>query len=435
MINKILHTIKCHHMIAPSDKIVIALSGGADSMALAFFLRQMKAQWNLSLEVVHLNHGLRGADAIADSQFVAQWCKENEMPCHIFERDIATLAKERGISTELAGRQARYELFASFGEQCKIATAHHLNDSIETVLLNLTRGTSLDGVTGIPPVRGNIIRPLIDCSRGEIEAFCEQHQIGFCTDATNAQIVFARNKIRQLVVPALRQINPSLEGSFSRFMAGATQDAVLLKELAEQAYLDCNEAMSLNCEKLLKLAPSIRSRVLRLYLATFYLNPPHNAVFAMEQLVFNGGSMQLTKTLYFKKSKNHIFSFSPMQSTSFQCKIINKLVMKHEEFLNISENDKNAFDFFADYDKIEGSIAVRQRLAGDKLTLSRRGCTKTLKKYFNELAIPQGERNLVPVLIDEQGVIGVAGYDCDRRVCIDDQTTRVVLLKVGGLNG
>lgn len=432
MINKVLHTIKCHQMIATQDKVLIGLSGGADSMALAFFLNTLKDSWGFSLEAVHVNHMLRGAEAVRDQHFVQDWCAAHNIVCHVVVKDIAAIATAQGVSTELAGRNVRYEIFHSFGMDYKIATAHHLDDSIETVLFHLVRGTSPDGMTGIPAVRGNIIRPLIHCTRLEIEAYCAANKIPYVTDSTNFTEDYTRNRLRNEVVPVLKELNPSMEQAMARFFTLAGQDKQYLEEQAQKAYQTVLQDEGLDCSKLMLLPPALRGRVIRLFLQDkFHFDAQWKHISAVEEVALNGGKTQLSQDLSLKCFKHRLISTKTEEFDSPGFQIVNKLVMSRKEFLNISEKKKNTFDFCADYDKIKGKVSVRSRKAGDKITLPGRNCTKTLKKYFNEIGIPAEARSAVPVLTDTVGIIGLPGLTCDSRVQPGADTSQFLLLKVG----
>lgn len=432
MINNVLHTIKRYHMLAPGDRVLIGLSGGADSMALAFLLHSMQKEWEITVEAVHVNHGLRGAEAQRDAAFVTDWCAKQQMPLHVFERDVAGLAKAKGISIEQAGREVRYAIFGSFGKGVKIATAHHLNDSVETVLLHLARGTSIDGLTGIPPVRGNIIRPLTDCTRADIMAFCASNNIPFVIDSTNLQNDYARNRIRNEVIPVLQGVNPALEVSFRRFFQLAADDAACLNRQAQDAYVQACVNGTLDCAFVAALDPALQGRVLRSFLTDQCGIVPEQRHVALAQgVVCRGGKVQLTDCMGIKRYQNRLFSvpFSKKRAVSFQ--IVNKLTLTRKEFFNISKNEENHFNFCADCDKIKGNILVRSRLPGDQITLPGRNCTKKIKKYLHEMGVPEHLRSSVPVIADDLGVAGVAGYSCDRRVQPGEDTARFLLMEIG----
>lgn len=212
-------------MLSYGDKIVVGLSGGADSVCLTHALVSLRDSLSLEVEAVHVNHGIRGEEALRDEKFCSDFCKSLGIKLTVFRFDIPLECKKTGESEEECGRRKRYECFKNTaGENAKIATAHNLNDSAETVLLNIVRGTGCKGLCGIPPIRGNIIRPLIMTSRDDIELYCKENSLDFVTDSTNLQNEYKRNVIRNVVFPTLQKMNPSVLSAFSRLTENATDD-------------------------------------------------------------------------------------------------------------------------------------------------------------------------------------------------------------------
>ena len=204
MIEKVRKYIKQYDMLMPGDTVVAGVSGGADSLCLLFMLKEFAKEMPLQLAVVHVNHGIR-EEATEDAAYVKQICEELDVPFFLKEADVEGIAKSQGISTEEAGRNVRYEAFSEvLGEHFtagKIAVAHNANDRAETMLFHLFRGTGLTGLSGIKPVRGQIIRPLLCLSREEIEQYLVKKEIAFCIDRTNNEDTYTRNKIRHHILP------------------------------------------------------------------------------------------------------------------------------------------------------------------------------------------------------------------------------------------
>lgn len=224
--------IKRFHMLPEEGLVLCAVSGGRDSMCLLAWLRELGERYGFSVAAAHFDHGLRGEAAARDAQFVRDWCAQQRIPCRVGQGDTASAAAEHGWSIEEAARELRYAFLDRTAEELgavRIATAHQMEDNAETVLLNLTRGTGLRGLTGIAPVRGIYIRPLLETSRGEIEGYLAFHNIPYVDDETNAELICSRNKIRHTVLPRLRELNPQA-------VECICQTAALLRE--EDAYLD-----------------------------------------------------------------------------------------------------------------------------------------------------------------------------------------------------
>lgn len=204
--------IRKYNMIEENDVVIAGVSGGADSVCLLFVLCALKEKYDFSIRVCHVNHGLRGADADADEQFVKELCRKLNVPCRVFHRDVELIARKRKQSPEEAGRMVRREAFEIMCREeggTRIAAAHHCDDNAETILLNLARGTGIRGLCGIRPVYGKWIRPLLGVSRGEIESALSEEGISWRRDMSNEDDIYTRNRIRHHILPSLQtQVNP-----------------------------------------------------------------------------------------------------------------------------------------------------------------------------------------------------------------------------------
>lgn len=222
-------------MLEPGETVLVALSGGADSMCLLHLLCSLRETAGIQVQAAHLNHQIR-AEGAADAEFVRQWCRSAGVACHVGERDVPRWAAERGMGLEEAGRKLRYDFLEECAARCgaaKIATAHNANDNAETLLLHLVRGTGLAGLGGIAPVRGKIIRPLLTASREEILAYLEENHVPHVEDASNLDCAYSRNYMRHQVLPLLREQNPRLLEGLSRTAALLRRDEDYLEEQAE----------------------------------------------------------------------------------------------------------------------------------------------------------------------------------------------------------
>ena len=216
---KALLALRQYSLFTQGDRIAVGVSGGADSVALLRFLAQVSGQFGWRLTVCHVHHGLRGTEADRDEQFVRELAGQLGLPYAVRHIDAAALALENHLSVEEAGRDARYAFFAeTAGEGGRIATAHTLDDTIETVLMNLIRGTGLHGLCGIPRIRGNIVRPLLDVTRAEVEEYLALLGQPYCTDSTNLSDDYTRNRVRHDILPRLRELNPNFTGAMARML-------------------------------------------------------------------------------------------------------------------------------------------------------------------------------------------------------------------------
>ena len=272
LVLKVKEYMQIHHMVDPGSKIVVGVSGGPDSVALFYILLELADRMKLSLAVVHINHGLRGKEADRDQAYVENICQKEHVPCHCFYIDLKDYAKKTGMSEEEAGRAYRYQCFEKVRKEesaQKIAVAHQQEDTCETVLMNLFRGTGIRGLAGIPAVRGTIIRPLLSTGRGEIEAYLEEKGIPWCTDATNLTEAYTRNKIRNRLLPYIEeQINPAA-GRHIQEASGLLKDiADYVDRQAMEAFESCtfrdeDGLEHVDREQFIRLDPVIQREVLR----------------------------------------------------------------------------------------------------------------------------------------------------------------------------
>ncbi len=253
---KILDTIKKNDLIKNGDTIVVGVSGGPDSMALLNVLINLNNN-NLSYKIIvaHVNHGIR-KEADEETKFVEEFCQKKNIQCFIKKENVNELAKQNKIGTEEAGRNLRYSFFeevAIKNNANKIATAHTANDNAETVLMNIIRGSGTSGLKGIEPKRDNkFIRPLIECTRAEIEKYCEEKNLNPKEDKTNKENIYTRNKIRNQLIPALEEFNPSIISSLNRMSEIAREENEYLNKQVENAYKDMLISENIN-EKLIEL--------------------------------------------------------------------------------------------------------------------------------------------------------------------------------------
>lgn len=242
-----------------------AVSGGMDSMALLHCLNNLRADMNIILVAYHMEHGIRGEASAADMEFVKAQCKALGVECKVMRADVPAIAKMRGVSVETAARQARYEFLES-AESDYIATAHHMDDNAETVLMNLTRGSALAGLCGIPEKRGRFLRPMLDISRKDIEEYVKSRGIPYVNDATNEDTAYTRNYIRKEILPKLKRINEAAAANIARTAALLSEDEDALLAAAKDA--DCielkEEGAYIDLKKLSAFMPAVKKRVIRL---------------------------------------------------------------------------------------------------------------------------------------------------------------------------
>lgn len=443
---KALDTIAQYKMLDGFSRVLAGVSGGADSMAMLHLLCSLRGKTGLIIFAAHVNHGLRGEEALRDERYVTEICKKWGVPLFVLHADVRGEAKRSGESVEEAGRRVRYEFFARVaGENdAVIATAHTLSDCTETILINFTRGTGLRGLCGIPPVRDGIIRPLIRDTRKETEEYCAQNGIQYVNDSTNFERAFARNKIRLDVLPVLREINPSLEQSVCRLMDNLSVDNAFLSEEAENALLRATTTKGFAVEVLRKLPLPLLSRAVQsaAYRATG-MDADTVHIRNMVRLIKEGNArVQLPggffaeishKNFYFYKAIGDSFTF-PLKDGVYKNQIYD-IIIKTIEINNSKKINYLCFKNGVDCDKIKGTSVIRGRLPGDAYRPAGRGLAKTLKKLFNEAGVPAGERSSIPCVADEKGLLWVAGFGPDERCKIDEGTKRAFVIEIKRMEG
>lgn len=429
--NTIRKTVEEWNMFPQGCDIVAGLSGGADSMALVHFLSGFARERGLRLAAAHVNHGLRGEEADEDERFVTGWCAENGVELKILHADVRALAAEKNEGLEECGRNVRYSFFRSLcGEKTKIATAHTLSDSTETVLLNLARGAGARGLCGIPPVRGSVVRPLIGVTRAQVEAYCSFYGLSYVTDSTNLSDAYARNRVRHTVIPAMKGINPSFEAAVSRMTGLLRRDEEYLTRLAREklARAACDGGYRLSelagepWPVLSRAAEAAAEKAAGVRLQSVHAE-------AVANLVRSGrGSVIVAGGIRFAAQGNTLFVLRPGEGKSAPwCvpfrfpetvlpdgRVLSVREISDSDIKNQDKINNLFFHNLLDYDTILNISCVRSRRAGDFFSPAGRGVTKSLKKLFNEAGIPPLRRNRVAILESKGRIVWVEGFGASR---------------------
>lgn len=442
MIDKVIRTVEKYQMLPEGGRVIAALSGGSDSMAMLTALLMLRERYSFTLEAAHVNHCLRGEQADSDERFVRDFCEKQGIKLHVLRADVAAEAKKNGEGLEEAGRRVRYAFFDSLGEDAVIATAHNLSDKVETFLFNFARGSALRGLCSIPAVRGRIIRPIIDCTKDEILRFCKENSIEFVTDATNSDIKYSRNRIRHTVIPQLKSVNPAFERSAGGCMELLAQDEELLTQTARSLLESARRDGGCSAQVLAEAHPSLARRALAMTLEeNTGVTPEREAVERLLSLLKTGGSAQINGGVTVRV-RHGLIEFPAEElpdlpelelvegEFTFGGARVTARIIHRRETNNLQNLSKQVLEYRLDYDKIQGKPILRGRRAGDRLSLKARGCTKSLKKLFNELAIPPEERNGRIVLADGGGVLFAEGIGCASRVCVTDGTENILLVTI-----
>lgn len=431
---KILYADKVYGLFEGKTHIIAALSGGADSVCLlhSLYLLRKNGVFEYRLSSAHLNHCLRGEEAERDMEFSREFSAV--CGCEFFSRrvDVAQWAKKLKISEETCGRQKRYDFFEELSKSLKahIATAHTASDNSETVIFNMARGSSIKGLSGIPPVRGKIVRPLIFVTREEVEAYCLENSLRYVTDSTNLTDDYTRNSIRHKVIPVLKGLNSGLNGNISRL----SQSARLVDDFMQRSAEEAVKKTRCKCELLSELHPALLGYCVNLvYLKKTGENINQNRLTELccQAIINKKGAVQISDRYVAAVEKG----FFVIKEQSFGSEIKKGLVyLNLDDIINgscsqnvervviggteyrfeIVEQEDNiegceeGFQTVLDLEKCRGGV-FRTRNDGDLFTLKKRRVTKTLKKYFNEIKLPQEKRYSLPMVAVKSDVLWIDG--------------------------
>ncbi len=443
MLSKVREAICKFNMLDTTECVTVALSGGADSVALLYALKTL----GYDVRALHVNHMLRGEESDRDESFVRTLCEKENIPLEVYRVDVSAESEKRSVGLEECGRAVRYELLAGAAEKHggKIATAHTLSDSAETVLLNIARGSALAGLTGIPAVRDIIIRPLILATRADIEKFCEDNNLGYVTDSSNLTDDYTRNRVRHITVPSLKTVNPAFEQAVGRMTELLGDDEDYINEAVCKAEKELKSNGRYKLSDLEKLHRAVLSRLLIAeYQRVSGIGCPYIHVQRMISLIEKGeGRKELPGGIYAVVRKGRLFlekkteecsSFS--YSVELPCSVmvgkssVTLEIIDINTYENLKKNNRYLFKNAFDYDIIFPNLVMRSRQAGDKLRQLGRGVTKELRRLMNEKGIPAERRNELLILADDNGIIWAQGFGTDESRAISEKTKNVVVIKV-----
>ncbi len=400
MLNKLISAIARYKMLSGGETVICAVSGGADSMALLWGMWLLREKLQIRVEAAHFNHNLRGEESLRDQVFVEKFCDFHGIPLHVGQAQVCS--GEKGL--EAAARDARYGFLRSLDGL--IATAHTADDNAETVLMHLIRGTGLRGLGGITPKGEGLIRPMLDITRDEVEAFLAENWINHIDDSTNASNAFFRNRVRHCIMPLLRQENPGIGKNLSAMAQRLRQEDAVMQAWADEAPIHSVTALR-------QMPEALRRRAMERLLKESGMPEPNSSHIAQAQAlvmtdkpsafsVFPGGVIL---------RRNYDRLEAGQEPVVLKAAALPRggSVQLHEVGLEVSctEGGRSVNSPMEFSVCPVGEMVVRCRLSGDEIRLS--GGTKSLKKRFADQKIPASRRLAIPVIADERGVLGVYG--------------------------
>lgn len=399
-----------YNMINKNDEVVVACSGGADSIFLLHNMNLLKDKFNLKVKVCHVNHGVRDT-AKRDQQFVEKCCKKLNLPFYTIDVNMDQFAKDNGLSSEEAGRKLRYDFFRKIGT--KIFTAHNMDDQAETVLFRIIRGTGIDGLAAMEFQNNDIYRPMLNISRKEIEEFLSENKIDYVEDETNQMPIYSRNKIRLELIPYVENnLNSGFKEALLRLQDLAVKQNTYFKKIID-TYLGENlRKTTLNITKLKSEDDYIISLVIKEYLKTLNLidGVSKNQIESIVEEVKKDSSAFNVHMVTFEISQG----FLSIKNDDYEIEDIilhegiNNTPFGIIELVNGYKNDGNFIHI--DGSKIQGVLKVRNRRKGDRFVPYGMKGTKKLKDFFIDEKIPRHLRNDVAIVVDDKDIIWVAPY-------------------------
>lgn len=456
MKTKVKRYIAEHRLLAAGDNVLVGVSGGADSLALLYFLKHTYPQ--ISVGAAHLHHGLRGKAADADEALVKAFCLQEQIPFYSCHKAIAQIARDTKMTLEEAGREARY---AFFQELCQtyhysvLALGHHCDDQAETILMHLIRGTGINGARGMLPdserMGMRIIRPFLCVSKNEILEYCKEHQLRYCTDATNFENDVTRNKIRLEVMPILTSINANVSEHLAHFGEMASDYEAFLQEKAEKFFdekISCEDDCVRICvqelagENTLFIQAVFRLMIKKVKGSLKEIGYNHIKSI-IEKLKSTDtcwsidlpGKLTVTRRytmLSVEKKKEASAGFGtyllPVNCSVYLSKEHLKAVtcIEHQKNLKNIKESKNHSEKFFDYGKIRGKLFLRQRKAGDYFCPVGQTGQKKIKHYLIDKKIVREKRDMIPLLAEGSHILWIYGYAIDRLYRADEQTEEVL---------
>lgn len=438
MQDRFINFIRENNLTTPNDSILLGVSGGIDSMAMLHLFQKS----GFSIAVAHCNFGLRGDESDGDEQFVKYYCLMNGIVCHSIKFDTNEYASENKLSIQVAARELRYDYFEEICKEhkyTKVAIAHNLNDTVETVLLNLSRGTGIKGVAGIKVMNGNIIRPLLFATRSEIEAFTIKHDIKFREDSSNSTTKYKRNFIRHKIIPELRYLNPSVDRAIAD-TANHLQEAVWLVE--EQLDRIRQAVVSRKGEDILFSTEALKKERSARFFLVEELNQfgfsPSMASAVVELLNSESGrrvessSHTLYKDREFliltpKKAKDDDVVQIDTNTNSISSPI--KLKVEVIDVSNIVI-EKDPDIALIDYAKLKFPLTLRVWQPGEKFIPFGMNGFKKISDFLVDIKVPMHEKNNVYVLVSGDEIVWVVGYRIDNRFKIDEKSSSVLKIKI-----
>lgn len=459
MLEKVKKYVTEWGMIGENDKIIVGVSGGADSVCLLFVLLELRKQIPFEIVVVHVNHELRGAEAKRDEEYVKRLCKQLELRCLAYSENVELIAENRKQSTEEAGRIVRREIFQRVMKECdgtKIALAHHKNDNVETLIMNMARGTGLKGMGGIQPVSGEFIRPLLCVEREEIEKYLEDQQIAYCMDDTNQLDDYTRNRIRNHVIPYLEEyVNAGVVNHLDEMMQQMREIQMYLQMQMLSEYGKCVDEESgiciINEAEWEKIPKPLQSMILKEALVRVTGKEKDITSRHISDLceLFQKQTGRVLHLPYETEAKRCYegIRISKREGKYPEISVVEvelqvgetkeyhwkeqKILCTLLEYGDIQQSSSQKYGVHRfDYDIIKKGVCIRTRKPGDYITIHPDGRTQKIKSFFINEKIPSEMRDDVLLVADGSHVLWIVGHRTNCMYQVHEHTKRVLEIQI-----
>jgi tRNA(Ile)-lysidine synthase len=463
---RVLHFIQEHHLVPSQSRLLVAVSGGPDSVCLLHILVKLKKELGIRLHIANLNHQLRGAESEADAQYVSNLARRLGIPFTIEQRDVKGYQKHKRISLEEAAREVRYTFLAQVAKAIgasQVAVGHTMDDHIETILMHLVRGTGTRGLRGLQPCTewqfsGNnltIIRPLLQVSREETASYCHEHELKPRIDASNLSLSPLRNRIRHQLLPLLKSYNPQVAEALLRSASIASEDLAFIDkegiQLWDEIAQQQENTIILDKKRLLELPSALKRHLLRMSIEKLLGNVKDIEMRHIEEIMSAltkpaGKRLSLPEGLTFSvEYDKYLIGKDPAALSPFptlegefplklpgetippgwhiEATIIDPSVLKG---IGLTDND---FTAYFDLDKIGDKLVVRSRKPGDRFQPLGMGQPKKLNEFMIDAKIPQAWRRRIPLVCSPHHILWVVGWRIDDRVKVTPRTKQILCLK------
>ena len=429
MLQKFQNHINANFGFLKDKKLLLAISGGMDSMVLVDLFQKLKFDFTLA----HCNFQLRGAESDGDENFVAAYAKLNNIACFITKFDTSNYSKENKLSTQVAARNLRYNWFNEILEQEKfdyIVTAHHADDVAETFMINLSRGTGLDGLTGIPSQNGNIIRPMLPFSRKEIENYVLENKLKWREDSSNASDKYLRNKIRHHIIPVFKEINESFLQSFQNTLEHLNQEQSLINDAVQMVYekvvSEENQQLKINISALLHYKNH------KAYLYQWLNKYGFSAWNDVYNLIEAQSGKQILSEKYILLKDRDFLILSKKEKTNFEEIVIHSITEKPNFPLkltlcnqsDISNQLKNVI--FVDENKLKFPLTIRKWKEGDYFYPTGMQGKKKVSKYFKDEKFTLFQKQDAWILESNNQIVWIIGHRADERFKVENTTQTII---------